>query len=185
MLSIVKEDLYRYTGEISYKAFKQALKIPGFKFTFALRKIQHSKKLSFSGIYYRLLFQRYMYRYGFQMPNFTKIGKGFYIGHFGNIVINGKAVIGNWCNISQGVTIGETFRGPKKGTPRIGNEVWIGTNSVIVGNIKIGSNVMIAPLTFVNIDIPDNSLVIGNPCQIIPKSNATEGYINNIYNKKV
>ena len=57
--------------------------------------------------------------------------------------------------------------------------MWIGVNSTIVGKIKIGNNVLIAPNSFVNVDVPDNSVVVGNPCKIIYKENATENYINN------
>ena len=81
-------------------------------------------------------------------------------------------------NIATGVTIGQENRGKRKGCPTIGDNVWIGTNSVIVGNIKIGNDVLIAPLAFVNFDVPDHSVVIGNPARIIFKENATEGYIN-------
>lgn len=50
---------------------------------------------------------------------------------------------------------------------------------VIVGNIKIGSDVLIAPNSFVNMDVPSNSLVIGNPAVIKKKDNPTQYYINN------
>ena len=119
-------------------------------------------------------------KYGFQIPTSTRIGAGFYIGHFGTIVVNSKSRIGNNCNIAHGCTIGQANRGERKGYPTIGNRVWIGTGSVIVGNINIGSNVLIAPNSFVNFDVPDDSLVIGNPAKIIEKHNATEGYIENI-----
>ena len=56
--------------------------------------------------------------------------------------------------------------------------VWIGTNAVIVGNVFIGDNVMIAPNAFVNTSVPSNSVVIGNPASVLPRVNATEGYIN-------
>ena len=61
----------------------------------------------------------------------------------------------------------------------IGNEVWIGTNAVVVGKIRIGNNVLIAPNAFVNIDVPDNSIVIGNPAIIKYCKSATEEYICN------
>lgn len=51
---------------------------------------------------------------------------------------------------------------------------------MIAGKINIGNNNLIAHNSFVNMDIPDNSLVIGNPAKIIKKENPTEGYINNI-----
>lgn len=114
----------------------------------------------------------------------TKIGAGLFIDHPYGITINSKSTIGINCNISKGVTIGQENRGVRKGTPIIGNEVWIGTNAVIVGKIKIGDDVLIAPNSFVNCDIPSHSIVIGNPCRIIPRQNATEGYINNRINDR-
>lgn len=144
-----------------------------------LRKASRYKKYSPLGILYRLQVRRYRYKFGFQIPVNTKIGEGFFIGHHGTIVINGKAKIGKNCNIAHGTTIGQANRGKLKGYPTIGDYVWMGTGSVIVGNIHIGSNVLIAPNSFVNIDIPDNSLVIGNPAKILKRNNPTKGYINN------
>ena len=43
----------------------------------------------------------------------------------------------------------------------------------------IGSDVLIAPLSFVNFDVPDHSIVVGNPAKIIRRENATEAYIDN------
>ena len=74
--------------------------------------------------------------------------------------------IGEWCNIHKGVTIGQQNRGDLKGVPKIGNKVWIGVNATIVGKIEIGDDVLIAPNSFVNCDVPSHSIVIGNPCQI-------------------
>lgn len=65
----------------------------------------------------------------------------------------------------------------KKGAPTIGNSVYIGLNSTIIGGITIGDDVLIAPNTFINEDIPSHSIVIGNPCKIIPKQNATKEYL--------
>ena len=60
-------------------------------------------------------------------------------------------------------------RGKRKGTPVNGDRCRIGTNAVIVGNVKIGSDVLIAPHTFVNSDVPDHRMVIGNPGRVILK----------------
>jgi serine O-acetyltransferase len=98
--------------------------------------------------------------------------------HFGGIVINSKTVIGNNCNILQGVTLGNTKRGKKMGAPTIGNKVYLGPNAVVVGGVFIGDNVLIAPNSFVNIDIPSNSIFVSG--KIINKDNATEGYLLNI-----
>ncbi|MCM1450221.1 MAG: serine acetyltransferase [Clostridiales bacterium] len=109
----------------------------------------------------------------------TQIGPGLFIGHPYCITINPKAMIGRNCHIHKGVTIGQENRGTRKGVPTIGNEVWIGINSTIVGNITIGDDVLIAPNTYVNCNVPSHSVVFGNPCIIKQRDNATENYINN------
>ena len=51
-------------------------------------------------------------------------------------------------------------------------------NSIIVGGVRIGNNVLIAPGAFINFDVPDNSIVIGNPGKIVERnSSPTDKYI--------
>lgn len=104
---------------------------------------------------------------------------GIYLGHAYNITINPNTRIGRNCNIHKGVVIGQENRGVRKGVPTIGNEVWIGINAAIVGNITIGDDVLIAPNTYVNRDIPSHSVVYGNPCIIKHRDCATEDYVSN------
>lgn len=125
-----------------------------------------------------MVLRHYQIKYGFQIYPETQIGEGFYLGHWGSLVINPDTIIGKNCNIAQGVTIGQQNRGKNEGSPVIGDEVWIGANAVIVGAVTIGSNVLIVPNSYVNFDVPPNSVVLGNPAKIIPTENATEGYIN-------
>ncbi len=87
--------------------------------------------------------------------------------------------MGKNINISKGVTNGQENRGKRKGVPIIGNDVWIGANATIVGKITIGDDVLIAPNSYVNIDVPSHSIVLGNPCIIKQSEHATESYINN------
>ena len=87
------------------------------------------------------------------------------------------AKLGKNINLAPGGTIGQENRGKRKGTPTIGDGVWIGTNAVVVGNITIGDDVLIAPLSYVNFDVPSHSIVLGNPARIIPRENATEHYV--------
>lgn len=61
----------------------------------------------------------------------------------------------------------------------LSGSVWIGVNATIVGGITVGDDVLIAPNTYVNCDIPAHSVVFGNPCIIKQHENATDGYINN------
>lgn len=117
---------------------------------------------------------------GFSFEGNRTIGKGLIIGHRGTIVLNGKAQFGSQLFITHGVTVGRDIRGKRAGVPRFGDRVCIRTNSTVVGNIKIGNDVLIAPNTFVNFDVPDHSIVIGNPARIIHRDNATEGHIPSI-----
>ena len=67
--------------------------------------------------------------------------------------------------------------GKRAGSPKIGNCVFVGINATIVGGITIGDDVMIAPNSFVNFDVPSHSVVIGNPGVIHHKEDATSNYI--------
>lgn len=129
---------------------------------------------------YNFLYRMWAIRRGLEISASTPIGVGLYLGHAYNITINPKAKIGCNCNIHKGVVIGQTNRGKKAGAPTIGNQVWIGINSAIVGNVTIGDDVLIAPNSFVNVDVPSHSVVFGNPCIIKHCDWATEGYINNV-----
>src|SRR3569833_2739201 len=96
-------------------------------------------------VFYRILLNRYRYRYGFDISYRTNIGPGLYLGHFGGVVINRRAVIGRNVNIAQGVTIGQTNRGRKAGVPVIGDLVWFGADALVVGDIHIGNYALFGP----------------------------------------
>ena len=89
------------------------------------------------------MLQRQRYKLGISIPHVTQIGSGFYIGHFGGIVVHEDCKIGKNCNISQGVTIGQANRGERAGCPVIGDNVYIGPGAKIFGAITIGSDVAI------------------------------------------
>lgn len=130
--------------------------------------------------YYRYRFHKISQQHGMEILRGTRIGKGLYIGHPYNITVNNYSTLGENINIHKGVTIGQENRGERRGAPTIGNKVWIGINSTIVGRITIGDDVLIAPNSFVNCNVPSHSIVIGNPCKIIPRENATQNYSNYI-----
>lgn len=178
MLEYFKSDYYRMTGyTLTLKSIPFILIKHNLKYVLYFRIAQNTNlKLIKKILRVRLyLLGR---KYGIEILPNTKIGPGFYIGHPYNITINQDCIIGKNVNIMKGATIGMENRGIRQGCPKIGNTVYIGINSTIVGNITVGNNVLISPNTFVNIDVPDNSIVIGNPCKIIPKENATQHYMN-------
>lgn len=148
------------------------------KFHYYLRRAQTTNNRLLR-LYYRLCFSHIRDKLHLDIFTSTQIGKGLYIGHPYGITINAKAKLGSNINIHKGVTIGQENRGRRKGVPTIGNHVWIGINATVVGNITIGDDVMIAPNSFVNCDVPSHSIVFGNPCVIKRRENATEDYINN------
>lgn len=177
--SIIQKDFYRESGKwLSTTEIWMKCINPNLHFVFLLRKCQQHQRKSLKGLFWRIILRKHQIKYGFQIYPETQIGEGLYLGHWGTLVINPKTIIGKNCNIAQGVTIAQANRGKNEGVPQIGNEVWIGPNAVIVGNIKIGNNVLIAPNAYINFDVPDHSIVLGNPGQITTNNRATEGYIN-------
>jgi serine O-acetyltransferase len=174
-------DLYRHAGKADLRTLvKCMIHSPGFRFTYFFRKCSAQQTRSPLWWFYKLMHRRCYYKFGFQIPAGTKIGKGLYIAHFGNVVVHVNAVLGENCNLAHGVTIGQANRGKRKGCPTIGNKVWFGVNAVVVGKIIVGDNVMIAPNAFVNFDVPPNSIVLGNPARVITKEDATVDYIESI-----
>lgn len=165
MNKLLELDKKRYVG-----------KMP--KFQKLYRKTQ-AAKFYLVKMFYKILFKMAKNRNHIELSDKTLIGAGLYIGHPYGITINEKAIIGENANIHKGVTIGQENRGIRKGTPIIGNNVCIGINATIVGAIHIGDDVLIAPNSYVNCDVPEHSVVIGNPCVIKPCDNATKDYINN------
>ncbi|MDR2406916.1 MAG: serine acetyltransferase [Bacteroidales bacterium] len=123
----------------------------------------------------KLRLRHFSYKFGFDIPAETTIGKGFYIGHFGGVVISPKVVIGNNCNISQNVTIG--FK-PRRGYPTIKDNVYIGPGAVIIGNVTIGNNVAVGANAVVLDNIPDNAVVVGVPAKVV-SFKGSESYILN------
>lgn len=101
------------------------------------------------------------------IPPQVKIGEDFHIIHAeGSLSIHPDVVIGDRCGVMHNVTIG-TNMGP--GAPVIGDDVFIGVNSTVLGRIRIGDRVRIGANTAVTTNVPDDSIVVGSPARIFPK----------------
>ena len=91
------------------------------------------------------------------------------------IVIGLKVEIGKSCIVYQNVTIGtkDTFDNLNSRYPKIGKNVVIYPNSIIIGDIEIGDNSIIGAGSLVLNDVPSNSIVAGSPARIIRVKNDT------------
>jgi len=179
LIYLIKSDLYRYAGEISLNSFLITyIREPGFNVLVWMRIRAFIK----SKIVGYILFRKRI-KFGIDIQT-QIIGEGFYIGHFGQIIVHNQVKIGNNCNISQGVTIGVSNRGKKMGVPIIGDNVYIAPGAKIFGGISIGNNVAIGANSVVNDDIPDNAVVVGIPAKIV-SNNGSEGFINNVLSQRL
>ncbi len=126
---------------------------------------------------------RYGRKYGLEISREAQIGAGIYLGHPYNITVGSDVIMGNNVNLHKGCTIGRENRGKRLGSPQLGDNVYVGVNATVVGNIRIGNNVLIAPNSFVNFDVPDNTIVIGNPGTIHSSEQAVESYVGFRYER--
>lgn len=172
LLDLVKADLFRAHGkDFSWThLLKSVLWSNNFKFIFWFRVAQHYRR-SWNKFFYlisKYFYRKYKIQYGLWIPLNVKIGPGVEFPHSSSIVMDRGVVIGKNCKISHNTSIGRHFR--KKGSPKIGDNVIIGPNSIIYGRIVVGNNAVIGSLTLVNKDVPDNGVVVGVPGKLISHS---------------
>lgn len=178
---LVSSDLYRIRGRSGLPdLLRSVLSDASYRYCFWMRTCRFTRShpvLRFVLYPFAKMYLTHLtYKLGISIPYTTSIGSGFYIGHFGGIVVNEKSVIGRNCNISHGVTLGVANRGRNKGCPTIGDNVYIGPGAKIVGAVRVGSNVAIGANCVVTRDIPDGSVVVGVPGRVISHQGSA-GYV--------
>ncbi len=158
----------------NFRTVWRGLRSPGF-WAAAVQRLGHHIMIRFAGCAYRPLpaFLRGVYFLGHQViliafkisiEKNTPIGPGLQLSNQGEIVIGAKQIGAN-CRIGHKVTIGVGGINRKK--PSLGDDITIGTESIIFGDIKIGNNVTILPHTVCSKTIPDHCIVGGNPARIL------------------
>lgn len=141
------------------------------RFQKLLRKYEfyrNKKKNVFIYLMYQVIRFRYKkmsIKLGFSIPP-NVLGPGCYLPHYGTIIINGNARIGQNCLIHSGVVIGAN--GGSNKAPIIGSNVFIGPGAKIYGDITIADNVYIAANSVVNKSISEiNTIYGGMPAKYI------------------
>lgn len=104
---------------------------------------------------------------GADIPINARIGGGLLLPHPNGIVIHPDVVIGPNCLIFQQVTLGSRGTG---GVPVIGGHVDIGAGAKVLGNIRIGNDVVIGANAVVLCDVPDNHVAMGIPATVKPRN---------------
>jgi serine O-acetyltransferase len=101
------------------------------------------------------------------LPWTAEIGRGLHITHCGYLVVHPQTRIGEFCTLSQGVTIGVKPVGSNPGVPVIGNRVYIAPNAILIGGIEIGEDAMVGAGAVVTKSVPARAVMAGNPARII------------------
>lgn len=181
----VAADLTRYAGRSSMRLFvKHFLVTPQFKCTTWTRLCGHLRrrralKLTVYPVAKALLI-RWRYKYGIVIADYAAIGPGLFITRFGGIYLNGDTVIGKNCNISPMVLLGQTNRGPRMGSPVLGDRVFLAPGSKVIGHIHIGDDVAVGSNAVVTRDVPAASVVAGVPAEVVSTGSGSAGYINRL-----
>lgn len=161
-MSILINDYKKNKGNI-----KSQLIISSFRISNYFAKGSKLKKLL--GLPFRL-FHRFFIEWILcvEINEKAQIGKGLKLYHGQGLVIHENTIIGENVTLRHATTIGAldgSFKAPK-----IGNNVNIGSNCIIIGDISIGNNVTIGAGSVVIKDCKDNCTIVGNPARIIHKT---------------
>lgn len=104
---------------------------------------------------------------GIEINPIMQIGEGLYLPHPNGIVLNGYAILGKNCTIMQQVTIGNNIGKGKDNLSIIGDNVTLCAGAKVIGPCKIGNNVIVGANAVVVKDVPDNTVVGGIPAKLI------------------
>lgn len=174
-------DLHRYQHGGRLRFWRHFLFTPGYKYTVWMRLCGYLKVNRVTRLmlypFAKLILLRCRYKYGIAIPEYTEVGPGFFINRFGGIYVNGHAKIGHDVTMSAQTMIGQTNRGKRAGVPAIGNRVFMGFESKVIGNVEVGDDSVLGVSALVSHDVPRGCVVTGMPAKVI-STGGTEGYVN-------
>lgn len=151
-------------NDVSIKSNLEAMAHPNFKIKiyYKIARFLYKNRLYYLS---RVVQNRGKRITGIEIHPMATIGKNLFIDHGMGVVIGETAVIGDDVIIYHGVTLGATGKDKSKRHPTIGNNVLIGANASVLGNITIGDNVKIGAGAVVLKDVKENTTVVGVPAQ--------------------
>jgi len=115
----------------------------------------------------RLLSQLARFITGVDIHPGATLGRRLFIDHATGVVIGETAIVGDDVTLYQGVTLGGTGKGHGKRHPTLCDNVFVGNNANILGNITVGENSRVGAGSVVLADVPPNSTVVGVPAHIV------------------
>lgn len=129
---------------------------------------------------YKMLYSLYTNLFlGCDIKLHTKIGSNFTIYHGARgTVINPHTIIGNNVSIRQNTTIGAKGFADSDRSPVIEDNVIVGPNVCIIGDITIEHDSVIGAGAVVVKDVPAFAVVAGNPAKVIRMLNSNSGGVN-------
>jgi serine O-acetyltransferase len=162
MFNNLREDLRAYNGKWSAQGFWVMIVYRFGRWRYGVRPVWVRKILS---LVYHSLFKITQVATGIELPCEVELGRNFIIDHFGDIIISGYAKFGDNCRIRSGVVVGLRHVDDER-APTIGNHVDIGSGAKLLGPIRVGNNVLIGANAVVIVDIPDNCTAVGVPAVV-------------------
>lgn len=181
---LILGDLYRYEAKCTVRTFCHAYcKYEGFRFSVWLRCCYCARRKFWTKVLLlpvlRIIYNYYRHKYGYDISYGIDIGPGLMIFHFGGIVVTAQSIGKNF-TISHGVTVGMKICNGKKQFPQLGNNIYMAPGSKAVGGIQIGNNVAIGTNSVVLNSIEDSGVVVGIPGKVISNHGAGDYVINRI-----
>jgi serine O-acetyltransferase len=107
---------------------------------------------------------------GIEIHPAARLGDGVFIDHGMGVVIGETARVGDDVTIYHGVTLGGTSLDTGVRHPTIGDRVTIGAGAKVLGNLTVGHDSRIGANAVLVRTVPDNSVVVGVPGQVIARS---------------
>lgn len=109
----------------------------------------------------RIISQLARFLTGIEIHPGATIGKRLFIDHGMGVVIGETSVIGDDCTLYHGVTLGGKSGDSMKRHPTLKNNVSVGANAQLIGNITVGNHAFIGAGTVVTKDVADHQIIVG------------------------